>query len=62
MRRLKKFVFSFTLLGSTIALPACSSVVIRDVRDAAITGVASFVEGTVFDLLDALVNATVVSE
>lgn len=62
MRRLKKFAFSFTLLGSTIALPACSSMVIRDVRDAAINGAASFVEGTVFDLLGGLVDTAIASE
>lgn len=61
MRRLKKFAFSLTLLGSTIALPACSSLVLRDVRDAALAGATSFVEGTVSDLLGALIDTTTVA-
>ena len=54
MRRLKKFALGITLLGSTIVLPACSSLALRDVRDAALAGTSSFVEDTVLSILNGL--------
>jgi len=55
MRRLKKIVFGLSLLGTSV-VPACSTLTLTNVRDAAIDGAANFVETTVFDVLTTLVG------
>ena len=57
MRRVKKSLFHLTILSVTI-LPACSTLTLTSVRDAASSGTADFVETAVFDFLTSILGTT----
>jgi len=57
MKRIRKRVLLLGLAGPAIMMPSCSSLLVRDIRDAAITGVSNFVQQAAFDLLDTGIGA-----
>lgn len=55
MRRLKKLALAISLIGTSV-IPACSTLTLTSLRDAAIAGAATFVETSIFDLLNAFAD------
>jgi hypothetical protein len=56
MKRIRKWTLMLGLAGPAVALPSCSSEVGRELRDAALTGLSSFVQQAVVEILDAGLN------
>jgi len=52
LKNLKKWLLILGLTGPTVVNLSCSSALLEQFRDAAISGAASFVEQTTLDLLD----------
>ena len=55
MRRWKRRAWAIALIGTSV-IPACSTLTLTSLRDAAIAGTSDFVQISVFELLESLLD------